>query len=288
MLKVLLILILSSWAVIGNEYRPYKIKGHFLDEWDLSSIICQDRTCLVASDEINQLQILKKKNNTMEVTDRVIDLGDSQVEFDLEAMTKSGTHFYATTSHSLNRKHNEYHPERYQIFKFKFDKDNFSDFQTHSLSNVIMKNNVISAYFKRPIDEQGIDIEGMAYANNSLFIGLRSPLIDGKAVIIKVNANDFFEHNSKASETLLVDLDGHGIRGMDFHAGNLFVVSGKSLVEQKQKAALWKLNLKGEVLKKYAVPKSKKKLEGVHILDKHNAIFIYDSLKQGHIGKFTF
>lgn len=74
---------------------------------------------------------------------------------------------------------------------------------------------------KLPPKEGGLSIEGLANTSSSgeLLIGLRSPLIDGKALIIQLsNAAEVLDSGEtpRFGQPLLLDLAGCGIRSIEF------------------------------------------------------------------------
>ena len=151
---------------------------------------------------------------------------------DLEDMAVAPTgDVYLITSHSRN-KNNEEIPERRQLLRVRFDSGSTKP-ASSSISSVPLiprlPKELQEAATRRPgaRDAQGhytpgLNIEGLAWApENDLLIGLRSPLIESKAVVLRVkNISAMFDRPTDPAATAPItieatlDLRGMGIRGM--------------------------------------------------------------------------
>ena len=278
---VLTFLLASSSCLLAKEYKELTTTGNLIEKKDLSAIECLGNSCFYGSDEINELQVLEFNGVKLSFMGKTIKLGAFEKECDIEALAHDGNILYAIGSHSLSRKDDAYMDSRYKIFKISLNpKHEVVKVETKSLNDVLV-NSILVNYFKKPAKERGIDIEGMAFYNGDLYLGFRAPVIKGKAHILKINATAFFNNNVTSSEVISLDLEGYGIRSLDYKNDNFYIVSGQTIYEQTQKAQLFKFNTKLKAIKKYTVPKSDKKLEGVFILNEKEALLLYDSLKNG-------
>lgn len=276
-----LLLTISSSCLYAKDYKELKTIGKLIEKKDLSAIECLGSTCFYGSDEINELQALEYNGIELTFMGKTIKLGEFEKECDIEALAHNDNILYAIGSHSLNRKDDSYFDSRYRIFKITLNSKNEAvKVETKSLNEVLIQSK-LTDYFKKPTKDRGIDIEGMAYYKGDLYFGFRAPVIKGLANILKLNANEFFNNNVTSSEVISVDLAGYGIRSLDSYNDHFYIVSGQTIYEQTQKAQLYKLNTKFNVVKKYYVPKSDKKLEGVFILNEKEVLLLYDSLKNG-------
>lgn len=152
---------------------------------------------------------------------------------DMEALaTIDSHHFFATTSHSLTKK-GKRKPEREQLFLMSINKNKISVMKTwnHLRQDII---NYLRIHHAKDInmttvenaipDEGGLNIEGMTFLDDILYIGLRSPVTqDGKAILLAVKDA---QHMPKVSSSLLLGLDGQGIRSLDLIGKDLLVLSG--------------------------------------------------------------
>jgi hypothetical protein len=83
--------------------------------------------------------------------------------------------------------------------------------------------------------EGGVNVEGAAIVAGGLWLGLRSPLVDGKAILLGMSAD-----GARAERLVLVDLGGDGVREMVAHEGALLVVSGP-VDDRAQPHRLWRM-----------------------------------------------
>lgn len=149
---------------------------------------------------------------------------------DVEDMAVSPTgDVYLITSHSRN-KSNEEVPERQQLLRVRLDSGstNPSSAVTSSVPIIpMLPAELQEATKRRPgagdaEGTPGLNIEGLAWSpENDLLIGLRSPLIESKAVVLRLkNVDTMFDHPADPAGTSSVtieatlDLHGMGIRGM--------------------------------------------------------------------------
>lgn len=82
----------------------------------------------------------------------------------------------------------------------------------------------------------GLDIEGAAWWGGRAWLGLRGPLVDGKAMLLGLG--DDIYATSPATPPVLVDLGGHGVRDLAPWNDGLLVLSGPS-DDQATPHALW-------------------------------------------------
>lgn len=70
-------------------------------------------------------------------------------------------------------------------------------------------------------EEGGLNIEGAAQVGDAVWLGLRSPLVDGKALLLRLSAD-----LQRAEEVVMVDLGGRGIRDLMPWKTGLILVAG--------------------------------------------------------------
>ncbi|MDR6305592.1 hypothetical protein GGQ85_003316 [Nitrobacter vulgaris] len=85
-------------------------------------------------------------------------------------------------------------------------------------------------------DASGLNIEGIAVHGSRMYVGLRAPLIGGKAVIVVANVDNLFKDGKERlagpfTEPMLVSLGSHaGIRDLAaLPDGRLLILSGPTL-----------------------------------------------------------
>ncbi len=167
---------------------------------------------------------------------------------DLEAVTRDVQGFaYAITSHSRT-KSGRRKPSREKLVKLDVSDGLRKVWTAHGLLDALRK---LHPVYARAIDdprsktwEQELNIEALTWdaADNALLIGFRSPLIDGKASIVRLgNVDEVFAGAApELSAPVLLDLHGNGIRGMvyDDRLGGYLLIGG-AVGSRKEPFALW-------------------------------------------------
>jgi hypothetical protein len=96
--------------------------------------------------------------------------------------------------------------------------------------------------------ENGLDVEGLAIRRRNgdgtrvvALVGLRGPVIDGLAVLIEVGIRD--RRNNPRDLRLvgeprfhLLDLDGFGIRDLEWRGSDLLILAGPTMTRQRESA----------------------------------------------------
>jgi hypothetical protein len=142
---------------------------------------------------------------------------------DPEGITTDGTHFYIVGSQSKGKG-----AQQVGLARFKFDPktQSVAEVQTVSELKKYLTENV--AELREPgaktARKDGINIEGLAWdaQGERLLLGLRSPLVDGQALVIALPMKEargpFSADNIKTAETKAIKLalGGLGIRSMEY------------------------------------------------------------------------
>ena len=146
---------------------------------------------------------------------------------DLEAVAlgKNG-YIYIITSHSRKKKDGKRGTSREKLARFRIEGERIiepavvADLKEHIIDkHAIFKQ---AAKIKDVRSEGSFNIEGLAYdfAQDRLLIGFRTPLADGKAIIITIDSPiSLFEPGKAprvADEVILLDLNGEGIRALAY------------------------------------------------------------------------
>jgi len=201
-----------------------------------------DGKVLIVEDERSENPIrmldVKDSGDVVEIGNIYIDkkikkIFKKRVE-DLEAITSNGNTVYAITSHSLNKSHKR-KSSREKLISFVYDDGKMRDFHIYdTLKDDLYKNYI--DFFKNSIfGIEDISIEGLSVdANNSnLLIGFRSPVIDGKAIIIGIqNPQEVMleKEKPKFSKPVSLNLNGLGIRDItyDSQKNGYWIIAGGS------------------------------------------------------------
>ena len=211
---------------------------------DASGAIPLDAThFLLADDEDNVLRVYDAERGgpptrTFDLSSRVAP-ADASAEVDLEAATRMGDRGYFLSSHARKRS-GKLDPNRFVFFAVDLGGDagatvTVTGKPSTSLLDDLERMPEVSGYglgtgrTRAPLTEGAVNIEGMTAApDGTLWIGFRSPLPEGKAILVRLlNPKEVLEGaHAKFASPRLLDLGGLGIRSLSSHHGSYLVVAG--------------------------------------------------------------
>ena len=279
-MRAILLVMLLVTSKISAQITELDVIGKIEGGKDVSAISCiKDKLCLLASDETNFLQAFKIVGSNLEVIGKKIDLGKFKKENDIEALTHDGKYFYAVGSHGLSRKSGKYQESRYNLFKILLNKRaEVIEISTLPLAPILRGHEKLGKYYKRRLQNNGINIEGMAYHRGRLYFGFRAPLILGNAQILSLKLDDF---SLSSSNLYSLDMQGQGIRSLEFFNNKLYGILGASLPSDFQTSNLVLIDLIYGKTIYNSVPHDYLKLEGLEVLGEDEMFFVYDSVENG-------
>jgi len=202
----------------GNiEYKTAK----FYNIFEPSGVtVLNDSKILIAEDGTasKSLKLLEFSD------DKITELGDLYIPKDLkkrlkkiegiEAITSKNSYVFAITSHSSSERHREGKSNE-KLIMFKYDDGSIKNLYEYST----LKSDLHKAFadiFENILNIDDIDIEGLTINDeDELLIAFRSPLVNAKAVIVRVkNPFALFLKNEKIvfDEPIFLNLKGLGIR----------------------------------------------------------------------------
>jgi hypothetical protein len=283
----LVVIFLISFSLYSLDFENLLVEGNVLEGKDVSALSCIKKTiCIVASDETNSVQIIKIGKGSFVVEPKIIPLGKYKSENDIEAITNDGKYFYIVGSHGLSRNKGTYQKSRYQIFRILLDANgNLLDIKVRNLSSLILTTR-LSKYSKIPLEKDGLNIEGLAFNRGVLYFGLRAPVIEGKAQVLKIDSKTLFEVAEYSGPLEILEFSlgkKRGIRSLEFYNDNLFILSGSSYGEKIMPAMFHRLNpfTSRKITDLGKVPYSDLKAEGFEFIDQNKVLIVYDSEENG-------
>lgn len=178
-----------------------------------------------------------------------IDLGVS-IE-DIEGITTDGTHFYVVSSQSRPKA-----IEKEGLVRFKFDARTQKAEAVESLGglkNFLVENVAeLRSEGEKMGKDGGLNIEGLAWdaRRNRLLLGLRSPVVNGDALLVPLklrNPRGTFSIENlevEGSKAIRLPLRGAGIRGIEYdgRAKVFRVISGATEDQGQTDFGLWEWN----------------------------------------------
>jgi hypothetical protein len=201
-----------------------------------------------------------------------VKLGVSVV--DLEGITTDGSHFYVVGSQSKSKS-----SEAAGLVRFKFDAATRSaaDIEVVSGLKRYLAENVseLRGLAETKYKDGGINIEGVAWDPNEqrLLLGLRSPIVDGNALVVPLRLVDprgplaLTNVQVEGSRAICLPLSGAGIRSIEYDERSkaFFLISGAGPDNEKMEFRLWEWdgNTTSPTLREKGVYERKLKPEGI-------------------------
>ena len=167
---------------------------------------------------------------------------------DPEGITTDGTHFYIVSSQARSKS-----GAQAGIVRFKFNpaSQTAEEAQTVGELKQMLVNNVNELRDMGAVKakDDGINIEAIAWdpAQGQLLLGLRSPVIDGHALVVPLKLNDagsqfsLQQPKSGRIEAIRLALGGQGIRSLEYdEKSKLFhIIAGATESQDKTDFKLW-------------------------------------------------
>lgn len=185
---------------------------------------------------------------------------------DLEGLTAAPSGWiYAITSHSRDGK-GEQKKSRDKLIRFRIDGDRVAELAVYShLKDALMAAHPLLETAARVRDvkgDGGLNIEALEFdpVACQLLIGMRSPLLDGRAIIARVeNIVQIFDSDAApriGSTLVTLDLGGQGIRALSLipALGGYLVISGPVAREQIQFQLWFWDGQQGSMARRSSVP----------------------------------
>ncbi|MFC0241557.1 DUF3616 domain-containing protein [Rhodopseudomonas telluris] len=198
-------------------------------------------SCVIVNDDKKYAQTFAIEGTTLR-PGRVVRLMPDGAEGDpdAEAAAYDDGYFYVTGSHGRPRHQPEAgNPPSYTLFRYPVDRqtlqpDFVSDEDVKGLETTTRLRGVLKTLpptadkYDKPLEDGGINIEGLAVRNGRIYFGLRGPSLDKRAFIISVDRDAIFtdrEPLHAKSHDLELGADT-GIRDLAKVRAGLLVLSG--------------------------------------------------------------
>ncbi|HYE30876.1 MAG TPA: DUF3616 domain-containing protein [Methylomirabilota bacterium] len=166
--------------------------------------------------------------------------GKKKAEIDLEGAVRVGNRIYWISSHGRNKDAKE-QPSRQRFFATDIDetttpptlrfvgKPYSTLLRDITIHPELRQFQIAAATRKAPKDKGGFNIEGLAAGpNGSMYIGLRNPVPNGKALLIQLlnPAEVISGRIAKLGEVKLLNMHGLGVRDMLMVGDKWFILGG--------------------------------------------------------------
>ncbi|MGH3943566.1 MAG: DUF3616 domain-containing protein [Pseudonocardiaceae bacterium] len=319
------------------EQIPLRFAQHAVDaETHVNlSAIRPDGTCLwIAGDETATVERLTAdgtgygKHTTFRLADVLTLPGGPEEEVDVEGLARHGPYLWAVGSHSSRRKRIKAkhegekavrrlaqvsdEPSRRVVARLAVadGPDGLpaivreapggytSALLPGGITGILADDPHLAPFLAIPGKDNGFDVEGVAVLGESLYLGLRGPVLRGWAVLVELrprndNALDVLEldvlDNGTVYRTHFLDLDGLGVRDLCPDGADLLVLAGPSMdLDGPVRVYRWHEALDSDAPRVVRAPALSRELdlpfgdgddhaEGIGLLEGRRLLVVYDS-----------
>ncbi|MFC7337359.1 DUF6910 family protein [Haloferula chungangensis] len=300
----------SRWRMENLSGKWYC--AGFENSLDLSGIAAANREhCLIGSDESFYVQpgvidYGKQRIESRRPIALPIVSGDREkAEIDIEGVCYSpeSQAYFVVGSHGVSKKKGDVDPERHAVHRLGVDSQSKEvkpgEIRRSSLLPWLQTTPQLAAHLNQPLQQNGLNIEGLTCVGETLYFGLRSPNKNGRAFVIELEASELFDGTPRELKVHGIDLGkARGIRELVAVKGGFVIVTGNASAEATKKfpetlapgpdqqfdLLFWDgLNPTPEMIG--TLPENPGKAEGLLVLDDADAhidlLVLYDSLPGG-------
>jgi hypothetical protein len=291
------------------------------DEWhlagfenslDLSGIAAANpQQCLVGSDESFYIQpgvidyAKKRIESKRPIALSIQNTGKGGMEVDIEgvAFSPEDQAYFVVGSHGLGKKKGDFQPDRHAVYQVPVDKDGKvlkDKIRRTSLLPWLEKTPVLEAHVKQPLQQNGLNIEGLTYAKGKLFFGLRAPNKNGRGFVIELSPKELFSNKPAKLEVHDISIPkGRGIREIAAVKDGFILLSGNASAEASKKIPVtmapgpddrfdvyfWDGSDSSDCVKLGSLPQNGGKAEALLVLedakDHVDMLIVFDGLQGG-------
>ncbi len=217
----------------------YSFEGDVVQGRDLSGLaFISDRFGLLGADEARQVQVVEivRPARTLRILE-TITLLRSGSEIDIEAIAAEGDCYYIVGSHGAAKASGQQQQNRFRIFRLQVDRATgkpsgplATALKIASLADILRADPVLGPHFAQPLQRRGVNVEGLAARNGRLYIGFRSPNLQGDALVMEIRADDVFGGAPRPTYTLhrLRLGPGLGIRDLAAAQSGFLLIAGNA------------------------------------------------------------
>jgi hypothetical protein len=234
------------------------------------------------SNEIFLMQLGEDRKQTGAI--KTIDIATSII--DLEGITTDGEYFYIVGSQSKSKG-----ADQAGLARFTFDAANQRAVGTQAASGLkkFLADNVdeLRGMENTKYNDGGINVEGIAWdpQNKRLLLGLRSPIVDGNALVVPLKLRDpkaalsFENLEVEGRKAIRLSLRGAGIRSIEYDESRkaFFLITGAGPNSERMdfKTWEWSGNSKTPTLRELETFDRRLKPEGITRVSTGGRDFIF-------------
>lgn len=199
------------------------------------------KDCVVVSNETRcaQMAVLERDPWRLRAGEIIPLSAASGDEMDLEAVaanTKAHC-YYVLGSHAVSKQKGKRRPDQEVLARIPADPktgkptaDRPEDIETTTLMEILRGVPELNGTLGRPLQQNGLNLEGMTCQDGKLFIGCRGPSLEGAVPVLEMEAEALFKSPPPKPTVSQVQFGkGLGIRDMaSLRDGNLLILTGSS------------------------------------------------------------
>ena len=253
-LAALLVVALFAFMRGSRRHQPtpsmIPFAGGSYEASDVVYVPGTDGVLFVDDDRPNEVFFMRLGADRKQAA-RIVPVKLSTSIIDPEGITTDGTYFYVVASQSKPRGNN-----LTDLGRFRFDSKDLRTTDMQSISGLrsFLATNVEELRGMQNADsgESGINIEGIAWdpKGTRLLLGLRSPVVDGQALVVPLKlrapqgAFSFDNMEVEGRKAIRLSLNGSGIRSIEYDefSKTFRIISGEGRIDSK----LWEWSGSGE------------------------------------------
>ncbi|GAA5481631.1 DUF3616 domain-containing protein [Haloferula sargassicola] len=213
----------------------------FENPLDLSGLAASGPgTVLVGSDEMFHVQpgLMQPDKHRIESRRPIplpVDGPIDKAEVDIEgvAFCPQTSAYYVVGSHGVGKKKADIQPDRLSFYRLPVDAETGQireqAIDRTSLQPWLARTPAVARHLHEPLQQNGLNIEGLTARDGLLFIGLRAPNLDGDGIVLEVPANAPFEASPASLKVHRLQLGkGRGIREIAAVRDGFVIVTGNA------------------------------------------------------------
>ena len=234
----------GKWSITAVA-QPVVTEGSFAGNADMSGGATLDgKGFLLASNETRCAQIAVLTSNPWRLTagaqiPLIPPQGEDECDFESVAVDASTQFYYVLGSHGVSKKKGHARPEQEALFRLPVDPATklpapvqATPSPSVSLRAWLQRVPGIGGFVGKPLQQNGLSLEGMACRLGNLFIGCRSPHLNGEIAILEVDAAVLFTQPTAAWPLPTIHWlplgKGLGVRDLAPVQGGFLVLAGDS------------------------------------------------------------
>ena len=164
-----------------------------------------------------------------------------KAEVDIEGVAFSPDEraYYVVGSHGVGKKKGDFQADRHSIYRIPVGTDGKvmeDKIRRASLLPWLERTPLLQPHVKQPLQQNGLNIEGLTWSRGKLYFGLRAPNKDGRAVVIEASPIEIFSGKPKQLELHeIVVPRGRGIREIAAVRDGFLILTGNASAEASRK-----------------------------------------------------